>query len=358
MSRSLLPACPRDVESRDAEAGFALLMVLLFLLAVTAIVAPLVLGARTELLLASNKLQQERLETIADGLLTVLARELAASPLEPRNEEIKARSEPLRCRSTNYLIEARIQDQRGLIGINSAPAELLSEGFRALDFPSGDIAELTEALVAYRTRPPEDGEGGGGGDGNGNGNGNGNGDGNGDGGGEGEGDPQGSPQAAPVAPAAGAEDRVAGGLKRQPFEAVEELYDFEGFRGKPIRALTEIFSVRNTGETIVGPSISTRLSRVLPSKPSPRHPYILPEAEEGARTYRVDVEVRTVDGGMSGYSGAVLTASGSEAGEFSIVERTSNPEFLPEGESDFSGPVDCGMIFGIGVAAALAAGPE
>ena len=346
MSRPLSPACPRDGEPRDAEAGFALLMVLFFLLAVTAIIAPLVLGARTELLVATNQLQQDRLVTIADGLLTVLARELAAPPTEPRSEEIKVRSQPLRCRSTRYLIEARIQDQRGLIGINSAPAELLSEGFRALDFSSGDIAELTEALVAYRTRPPTD-EGGGGGGG-----------GDGEGEGEGEGDPQGSPQAAPVAPAAGAEDRIAGGLKRQPFEAVEELYDFEGFRGKPVRALTEIFSVQNTTETILGPRISTRLSKVLPSRPSPRHPYILPDEEEGAKTYRVDVEVRTVDGGMSGYSGAIVTASENENGEYSIVERTTNPEFLPEAESDFSGLVGCDMIFGNGVAAALAAGPE
>ncbi len=351
MSHLLPPACPRDGEPRDAEAGFALLMVLLFLLAVTAILAPLVLGARTELLVASNQLQQQRLETIADGLLTVLARDLAAPPTEPRNEEIRVRSEPLRCRSTRYLIEARIQDQRGLIGINNAPAELLSEGFRALGFPSGDIAELTEALIAYRTRPPEDDGDGGGGGGDGNGDGNGNGD-------SGNGGDQADPQRVrQVAPAAGAEDRVAGGLKRLPFEAVEELYDFEGFRGKPVRALTEVFSTRNTADTILGPRISTRLSSVLPSKPTPKYPFILPDEEEGAKTYRVDVELRTVDGGMSGYAGAVLTASENDTGEFSIVERTSNPEFLPEGESGFSGLVECDMIFGAGVAAVLASDP-
>lgn len=322
MNRPSPPVLRRD----DDEAGFALLMVLLFLLAVTAIIAPLVLGARTDFLVASNRLQQERLETIADGLVTVLARELAAPPHEPRNEEIKVRSEPLRCRDERYLIEARIQDQRGLIGINSAAADLLAAGFRALDFPSGDVTELAEAVVAYRTKPPQ----------------------------QGDRTPTSGPP--PVAPSAG-EDRVAGGLKLNSFEAVEELYDFTGFRGKPVRELNEIFSIHNTGETVVGPRLSTRLARVLPSSPSPQHPYIIGEEEDGAKTYRIDVELRTPDGGMSGYAGAVVTASEDETGAFVIVERTTNPEFLPEGESDFSGVVDCDMIFGTGVAAALAAGP-
>ena len=320
------PPAPRD----DDQAGFALLMVLLFLLAVTAIIAPLVLGARTDFLVASNRLQQERLESIADGLVTVIARELASPPLEPRNEEIKVRSEPLRCRDTRYLIEARIQDQRGLIGINNAPVELLTAGFRALDFPTGDVTELAEAVIAYRTKPPL----------------------------EGERDPAGGPAPPPVARAADTGDRVAGGMKLKPFEAVEELYDFTGFRAKPVQALTEIFSVHNTGETIVGPRISTRLSRVLPSSPSPSFPFILAEEEDGAKTYRIEVEVRTVDGAMGGYSGAVVTASENENGAYDIVERTANPEFLPEGESDFAGDVDCSMIFGAGVSAALAAGPE
>lgn len=323
MNRPSPPAAPRD----DDEAGFALLMVLLFLLAVTAIIAPLVLGARTDFLVASNRLQQERLETIADGLVTVIARELASPPLEPRKEEIRVRSEPLRCRDVRYLIEARIQDQRGLIGINSAPEDLLAAGLRALDFPTGDVTELAEAVIAYRTKPPA----------------------------QGDRDPSSDPP--PVAPAA-ASDRVAGGLKLNPFEAVEELYDFTGFRGKPVKALNEVFSVHNTGETIVGPRISTRLSRVLPPSPSPNYPFILAEEEDGAKTYRIDVEVRTADGAMSGYGGAVVTASENETGAFDVVERTANPEFLPEGESDFSGAVDCSMIFGAGVSAALAAGPE
>lgn len=322
MSQTEQPAAPRD----DDEAGFALLMVLFFLLAVTAIIAPLVLGARTDFLVAANRLQQDRLETIADGLLVVLARELGAPPLEPRNEAITVRSAPLRCRDAQYMIEARVQDQSGLIGINTAPAELLAAGFRALDFPPGDVAELTATLVAYRTLPSSENAGA-------------------------PGDPV-------LAPLAEGDDRVTGGLKRKPFEAVEELYDFAGFRGKPVRALSEVFSIRNETETISGPRISTRLSRELPAGPTPGMPFILAEVAAGPKTYRIDVEVRTADGGMAGYSGAMVMASEGETGDFGILERTSNPEFLSEGESDFSGAGDCGMIFGQGVMAALVAGPE
>jgi general secretion pathway protein K len=326
MSRLPLPAPPRD----DGQAGFAVLMVLLFLLAVTAIVAPLVLGARTDVVVAANRLQQGRLESIARGLVTVLARELAAPPLETRNEELTVRSAPMRCRDPRYLIEARVQDQNGLIGINSAPKELVAAGLQALGFGTGDTSELTDALIAYRTLPPPAGQR----------------------------DPSGDQPPPGPSPAAGTEEIVLGGLKLKPFEAIEELYDFKGFRGVPVRALNEVFSIHNSTETIVGPRLSGRLSRILPAAPSPSYPSILGDEEAGAKVYRIDVEVRAAAAGMSGYAGAVVAASENESGAFGILERTSNPEFLPEGESDFSGAVDCAMIFGQGVAAALAADTE
>src|SRR5690606_24217057 len=157
-----------------------------------------------------------------------------------------------------------------------------------------------------------------------------------------------------IQPLAGAADRVNGGLKKMPFEAVEELYDFTGFRGRPVREIVEVFSISNTMETIVGPKLSRRLSRVLPSTPSPSYPFILGEDEDGPKTYRIDLDIRSADGGVSGYAGAVVAASGDEKGDFEVTERTSNPEFLPGAQSDFSDEVDCSMIFGAGVVAVLA----
>jgi len=312
--------------TRDAPAqwrdgnqdGFALVMVLLFLLAVTAIVAPLVLGARTEFLVSSNKLQQDRLESVADGLVVVLARQLGASPTEPRNEAIKVNSTPLRCQNARYVIEARVQDQAGLIGINNAPAELLTAGFSALQFPAGTSRDLAEATVAFRT-------------------------------------PSGqalAPGEAP-APVAGRDDLVAGGMKSKPFEAVEELYDFTGFKGKPVQAINEVFSLHNTTENIVGPRISVRLARILPPAPTPRYPFILEQGPEGPKTYRIDVVVKSANAAMSGYAGAIVAASENENGDFEIIERTSNPEFQAEGGSDFAGAIDCDMLLGAGVEAAL-----
>ncbi len=320
-----LPARAGD-DREEGTDGFALLMVLLFLLAVTAIIAPLVLGARTDFVVASNRLQQDRLEALANGLLVVLARNLAAPPLEARNEGIKVRSEPLRCQSDRYRIEARIQDQRGLIGINTAAPDLLAAGFEALGFSTGDSREMVEALVAYRTAPPTDGQ-----------------------------RDDGGAQPPPLQPSADAGDRINGGLKQKPFEAIEELYDFNGFRGRPVRELAEVFSVQNTLDTIVGPRLSTRLATVLPTTASPSRPYVLGQVEDGAKTYRIDVEVRSLDGGVSGYSGAIVVASEGDQGDFQLGERITNPEFLDQPQDDFSGAVDCSIIFGVGVVAALSA---
>ena len=333
---------------RDGEEGFALLMVLLFLMAVTAIVAPLVLGARTDFVVASNRLQQDRLEALAEGLLTVIARNLAAPPLEARNEGITVRSEPLRCLSGRYRIEARVQDQRGLIGINNAQPELLAAGFEALGFERGDIDDLVEALVAYRTPPPGEED-------------------------PPPGDPppedpptgEPPPDADPGQPPQRANprlrsmvdsERVNGGLKLKPLEAIEELYDFTGFRGRPVREIAEVFSVQNTVDTVVGARLSTRLARVLPAGGSPGYPFIVTQPEDGPKTYRIEVEVGTADGGIRGYAGATVLASEGEAGDFQFGERTTNPEFLPEAQGDFSGAMDCSMIFGVGVVAELAAG--
>jgi general secretion pathway protein K len=314
MTTQQAPATLRDGD----QDGFALVMVLLFLLAVTAIIAPLVLGARTEFLVSSNRLQQDRLESIADGLVVVLSRELAASPLEPRNEAIKVNSTPLRCQNARYLIEARVQDQAGLIGINNASVELLTAGFAALQFPASTSGDMAEATVAYRTPPGAE-----------------------------LAPPPGTLQAP------GRDDLVAGGMKLKPFEAVEELYDFTGFRGKPVQAINEVFSLHNTTETIIGPRISTRLARVLPPAPTPRYPFILEQAPEGPKTYRIDVQVRSANAQMSGYAGAIVAASESEAGDYEIIERTGNPEFQAEGPSDFAGAIDCDMLLGEGVAASL-----
>jgi len=288
--------------------GFALVMVLLFLLAITAVIAPLVLGARTEFLVSSNRLQQDRLESIADGIVIMLARQLGAPPIEPRNEAIKVNSAPLRCSNARYLIEARVQDQSGLIGINNASVELLTAGFTALEFPASTASDMAEAAVAFRTLPD-----------------------------------------APPPPGTGHDDLVTGGLKLKPFEAVEELYDFTGFKGKPVQAINEVFSLQNTTENIVGPRISTRLGRVLPPAPTPRYPFILDQPAEGPKIYRIDVLVKAASAAMSGYAGAVVAASENETGDFEIVERTGNPEFQAEGASDFSGAIDCAMLLGAGV---------
>ena len=188
----------------EKREGFALLMVLLFLLVVATVLTPLVLAARTDFLIASNKLRQDRLAILAEGLVTVLAREVASPASESRNPVISLRSVPMRCQIGTLRIEARIQDQLGLADLNTAGAVLLEAGFVALGLDRGKSASLAAAVIAFR-RPP----------------------------GTGDGDEFSNVDTS----------LISGGLKEGPFEAVEELYDFRGLRNMPARPIVETFTI-------------------------------------------------------------------------------------------------------------------
>lgn len=300
------PADPRD-------GGFAVVVVLLFLMAVTALIAPLALAARTELLVAANRMQQDRLALVAEGAFTVLARDLAAPPIEPRSPALTVRSEPLRCVTEALAFEVRVQDQAGLADLNMAPPGLLEAGFVALGFGRGEAAGLARAVVAYRLPA----------------------------GGEGE-----SPRVPPGA--------VVAGLKQGAFEAIEELYDFDGLADVPAAALAEVFTIHNATPAIVGPVMSRRLSQILPAAPTPRYPFIAAEPGEPPRLYRIDVTVGDRQWRTRSHHGALLRASEEEGGAFQPVEPVTNPAFLP-GEADgFGAAEECDRLFGVGAAAALA----
>ena len=309
-------ANPSEMRGDPGEGGFALIIVLLFLLTVTALIAPLVLGARTQFVVSANRLQQDRLEMISEGILSAISRELAAPPIEARSPGLTTRSAPLRCRAGNLIFEARVQDQRGAIGLNTAPQELIEAGFVALDFGRTQALELAKAVVAFRMTPEAEGE---------------------------------RPDVE--------EGLVTGGLKNGPFEAVEELYDFSPARRVSSRAFTETFTTYNDAPSILGPAMSERLSRILPAAPTPRYPFIAEEADEGPKTYRIEILSGMAGTGARGFAGAIVRASGDEAGQFEYIERITNPDFLPEDETDFSGTGDCDRLFGVGVTAFLATVP-
>ena len=96
--------------SRQNNDGFALLSVLLFLLVVTAIVTPLVLSARTDLILASSSHNSHKQNILAEGLVSVVARQVASFGYEI-NDRLLLNSMPMRSKCGDQLVELRIQDQ-------------------------------------------------------------------------------------------------------------------------------------------------------------------------------------------------------------------------------------------------------
>ena len=258
---------------------------------------------------------------LAEGLVTVLAREIASPASEARNPLISLRSVPMRCQIGALRIEARLQDQLGLTDLNTAGAGLLEAGFVALGLDRGKSASLAAAVIAFR-RPP--GTGG---------------------------------ESTNVDTSL-----ISGGLKNGPFEAVEELYDFRALRNMPARQIVETFTIHGRRETILGNRMPPRLAKVLPTAPTGRYPFIDDGSREGSgegspgpRSFRVDVSVHVANNPVTGFAGSVILATGNDAGDFEVVERMTNPDFLPGADSGFSGAIDCEKLFGASVAAVLGA---
>jgi len=313
----MMPSRIGSEANDERRGGFALLMVLLFLLVVASVLTSLVLAARTDLLIASNKFRQDRLAILAEGLVTALAREIASPASEIRNPAISFRSAPMRCQIGTLRIEARIQDQFGLADLNTAGAGLLEAGFVALGLDRGKSASLAATVIAFR-RPP--GTGG---------------------------------ESSDIDTT-----MIAGGLKEGPFEAVEELYDFRDLRNMPARQIVETFTIYGHRQTILGSRMPSRLAKVLPDAPTGRYPFVSEGSDESSPesgSYRIDVSVRMANNPVTGFAGSVILATGNDAGDFEVIERMTNPDFLPQADTGFSGAIDCEILFGDGVAAALRA---
>lgn len=60
----------------NASSGFSLSAVLVFMLIVSAIIVPFAVTAKTQLMIANNEVEQERLRLIAEGVGNVVASQL------------------------------------------------------------------------------------------------------------------------------------------------------------------------------------------------------------------------------------------------------------------------------------------
>ncbi|MDJ0613682.1 MAG: hypothetical protein QNJ29_08370 [Rhizobiaceae bacterium] len=295
-------------QKQDAQEGFALIVVLLFLLVATAIITPMVLAARTDFLLSSRTYLNTRQSAMSEGILNIIAREIALQGVE-KNEALLFDSTPMQTGCGDYRITVSVQDQSGTIDLNAAPEELLEEGFKALGIATSDSQRLARLVVAYR-----------------------------------------SPKESTGIEPSGVGDLVAG-LKYFAFEAVEELYEFPGLSKMPPELISQVFTTYSRRATVTSQNMSALLSEVLPDRPTGQYPFIV-EAEEPVLFSEIRVLVENSQFDARGFSGAIIETPDPNSGIFNVKERTNDPGILG-GKRSFDANMNCAELFGDEVAAII-----
>jgi general secretion pathway protein K len=263
----------------DRQAGFALVAVLWFLVLVAAFVAPFAVAARTDFLIASNRSKKVRLDTLAEGVSTLLSLRLmehgdAAAPLA----DILQDSSPVSCNLGAYTFDIRLQDQSGLIDLNAADRALLATGLRAIGVATADA--VAEAVVNYRHSG---------------------------------------------APVPGADVGIEGGAKGGPFETVVELSDFEALKYVEPTKLHRVFTVHSGQGIVALARAPAELARLLKTFRGTQ------EADAGgsSRALAVEVTVSQPSAGVKGYSGYLIQPSDPPHAPFRRVEPLFEPSLDP-----------------------------
>ena len=288
---------PRAAPS--GEEGFALIVVIGFLLVVTAIILPFTLAARTAIDAGAADLVAVRSRMAAEGLALAVATDLADGAAEDRAAFPRGGT----CRAGDVRVQLRVEDQRGLVDLNAASETLIEGGLRAVGLGGADAARHARAIAAYRIAPDAD-------------------------------------RPLPAATVA----LMRAGPKGAPFEAVEELYDFPALAGVPQGTLLATFTVHSRRTRLIGSAMPDHLAAYIPRRPTPGLDEVVEApaggAEDAAGPYRIDVFVRTPDGTV-GRTGAVVAVAG---GSVTVLERLW-PAALPVTPA---GPAfgDCAALFG------------
>jgi hypothetical protein len=142
-------------EKTGSDSGFALAVVLAFLLLSAAFTIPFLTGAKIQSLVTRNTGQFAREKVALRGLI-----ELAGTRFFERyqNRDISPVT-AVRCRAEGpggAAVYFHLQDHSGLIDLNAASAEVLAFGFESLAIERGEAARL--GMEAVRFRSVDDGQ--------------------------------------------------------------------------------------------------------------------------------------------------------------------------------------------------------
>jgi general secretion pathway protein K len=138
---------PATKEGPKNDAGFALFIVLSFLLIATAVTVPFLTNARIAALVSRNTGQFTHDKLLLRGLLQVTA--IRYFELYRKTENRPAGA--VDCNFAGLSFNLNIQDHSGLIDLNAASADVLSLGFQSFDIPTETAQILANNVVKYRS---------------------------------------------------------------------------------------------------------------------------------------------------------------------------------------------------------------
>ncbi|XNY04265.1 hypothetical protein ACMFL9_05995 (plasmid) [Sinorhizobium meliloti] len=193
---------------RDSEAGFGLISALLFVLLISAALTPLAIAGRVQSLSTAYTHERREFEILADGVVRAIYF---------LSEQDKAPLRWQRCETARYVFYLDIQDQSGLVDLNSAGPQLLQLGFRGLGLSGPDAAAAAAVVEQYRSPGGYTGE----------------------------------------------TTGLPADLKHAPFEDVTELADITMAATIPMSEISRLFTVFNRTDTVALNHIDDRLRQII-----------------------------------------------------------------------------------------------
>ncbi|NKJ09001.1 hypothetical protein [Rhizobium sp. SG741] len=239
--------------------GFALIVVIAFLLIFSSFLGVFAMSAHIKALTGATRLSAFRLETTAQAITTMIAYKIASS----QSSNKIAIEGFAHCRVGDFDVDIGVQPHSGLISLNLASEETLMVGFDALGIANDDQKTLAKAVAQFRY-------------------------------------PGGSSNEASL-------PSLPNGYKYAPFEDIMELTDFKPLEGIPAWKLARVFSVYGSFATLSPASMSPLLRS---SRSAGLHEITAQRMPAPAGT-TVTIEATVQEGGRRYYVGDVFDIGGT-----------------------------------------------
>jgi type II secretory pathway component PulK len=128
---------------KSSDGGFALFVVLSFMLIAAAVTAPLLTGAKIQAMVTRNTWNATKERIAHRGLLETAA----VRYFERYQDRTAAPAVNVSCRGVTF----RFQDHGGLIDLNASSAEVLAIGLESLGLTSVQAGGLAEEVIRFRS---------------------------------------------------------------------------------------------------------------------------------------------------------------------------------------------------------------